>query len=103
MSANDLYQPTALESLDAGAGLRIRWADGVASDLSGETLRSVCPCANCVDEWTGERRFRPQNAVGIGIRKVEQVGNYAFLIVFSDGHETGIFTYQRLRDLGDAP
>lgn len=100
MSLDPQYQPTALESRDAGAGLRITWADGSVSDLDGEILRANCPCANCVDEWTGERRFRAENAKGVGVRKVTQVGNYAFSIVFSDGHDTGIFTYQRLRELG---
>ena len=101
MSFDDRHRPTGLESIDSGQGLRIRWADGGATELAGERLRANCPCANCVDEWTGERRFRPENAVGVGLRKVNQVGNYAFAIVFSDGHETGIFTYQRLRELGE--
>jgi DUF971 family protein len=102
MSFDERHRPTGLESIEAGRGLRIRWADGATSELDSEELRYDCPCANCVDEWTGERRFRRENAKDVGIRKVEQVGNYAFSIVFSDGHETGIFTYQRLREFGEA-
>ncbi|MEZ6196441.1 MAG: DUF971 domain-containing protein [Planctomycetota bacterium] len=92
-------RPTGLEATETG--IRITWADGAVTEIGGEDLRRACPCANCVDEWTGERRFRDENAVGVGVRAMNQVGNYAFAIVFTDGHETGIFSYPRLRELGD--
>ena len=78
--------------------LRILWDDDQLSDYPFAYLRGWCPCAVCQGHG-GERRFievdNPQ-LVSIGM-----VGNYALNPRWSDGHETGIYTFEYLRDLSD--
>lgn len=80
--------------------LRITWADGRVCDYEAAMLRRACPCAQCVDEWTGERTLRLQAiSEEIEIGNVSIVGRYALNFRWSDGHETGIYSFQYLRDL----
>ena len=80
--------------------LCIEWADGTQSVYDVRELRLACGCAACVDEWTGENRLDP-NSVPDDVRpvKIESVGRYAIQIHWSDGHDTGIYPYRRLREL----
>ena len=82
--------------------LSIAWSDGRTDALDVVRLRQECPCAVCIDEMTRERKLRPED-VPETVRplKVESVGQYAMSIRFNDGHGTGIYTYQMLRDLAD--
>ena len=100
MSYDDKHIPTGLEKLDDNE-ISISWADGAETRLPIDFLRSKCPCAGCVDEWTGEVMVKYEDVAGVGLETMKQVGTYAFSIRFSDGHDTGIFTYKRLRELGD--
>lgn len=80
--------------------LGITWADGRVCEYDAATLRRACPCAQCVDEWTGERRLKPQAISDeVEINDVTIVGRYALNFVWSDGHQTGIYSFQYLRDL----
>lgn len=81
--------------------LCIRWSDDFENLIPLDLLRSKCPCATCVDEWTGEVKVRRDMFPGIGLSELGEVGNYAFRIMFSDGHDTGIFTFKLLRGLGE--
>ena len=65
-------------------------------------LRQLCPCAGCVDELTGVRTLRPE-AVDEGVypTAIHYVGRYALQFVWSDGHSTGIYTFDRLRERCD--
>ena len=64
-------------------------------------LRQTCPCAGCVDEWTRKRTFDPESIPhDVLITDVITVGNYALTPVFSDGHQSGIFRWETLRDAG---
>lgn len=84
--------------------LGILWDDGHRSVYGYHHLRANCPCAVCVDEWTRERRIAPS-----GIRPDVQpldfhpVGRYAIAFRWSDGHATGIYTFDRLRELCQCP
>ncbi len=80
--------------------LAIVWTDGKESEFDVVQLRRLCPCAVCIDEFTHERKLRPED-VSEGVRpvRVESVGRYALNIKFNDGHGTGIYTFQMLRDL----
>ena len=59
-----------------------------------------CPCAQCVNEWTGERVLKPDSiSEKIEIRDISVVGRYALNFRWSDGHETGIYSFRYLREL----
>jgi len=80
--------------------LRIVWADGHDSRYSFELLRNNCPCAVCVDEWTGKRRhLMLLLPPGFRALDVKPVGNYAIKIAWSDGHDSGIYSFSTLREL----
>jgi ATP-binding protein involved in chromosome partitioning len=81
--------------------LAIDWSDGHESEYGVFDLRVACPCASCRDEMTGERLLDPAT-VPADVRPVNlvSVGNYAIKITWSDGHDTGIYSYERLRELG---
>ncbi len=80
--------------------LAIRWADGAQSIYAVRTLRLACTCAQCVDEWTGVGRLDPSTVPeDVHPLQISGVGRYAIQIRWSDGHETGIYSFDRLRDL----
>jgi ATP-binding protein involved in chromosome partitioning len=83
--------------------LAITWRDGLESVYSVRELRLACGCAACVDEWSGEGRLDP-DSVPADVRplRIESVGRYAIQVTWSDGHATGIYTFERLRELDDA-
>ncbi|MEW6744485.1 MAG: P-loop NTPase [Planctomycetota bacterium] len=88
-----------LEVLDGGR-LRILWDDGRESVLESAFLRAQCGCAACVDEMSGERRIRERDiAPDVRPVRIEPVGNYAVSIAWSDGHATGIYPFERLREM----
>lgn len=79
--------------------LGIKWSDGHESVYPCYDLRLKCRCANCVDEWNGmakiNRELIPQDVHPLTI---ESVGRYGLKISWSDGHNTGIYAYQSLRN-----
>lgn len=81
-------------------GIRIEWKDGHHSVYPHRLLRLHCPCAHCVDEWTGVPRLDPET-VPEEIQAVDymMVGSYAIEFLWSDTHYTGIYTYETLRSL----
>jgi ATP-binding protein involved in chromosome partitioning len=84
--------------------LAIAWSDGVESHFDVRELRLACPCASCRDELTGERILDPGRVPeDVHPVTVGSVGNYGLKIRWSDGHETGIYSYDRLRELGRDP
>ena len=83
-----------------GAGLRITWGDERTCRYGAAQLRRVCPCAKCVNEMTGERVLRPESVPdALMMENVELVGRYALTFRWSDGHETGIYSFRLLREL----
>jgi DUF971 family protein len=82
------------------ACLRITWADGRACRFDAPALRRACPCAQCVNEWTGQRMLKPEAVSDeVRIEDVSIVGRYALNFRWSDGHETGIYSFVYLREL----
>ena len=80
--------------------LRITWADGRVCDYQAANLRRACPCAQCVNEWTGQRTLQPESISDeVEINDLSIVGRYALNFRWSDNHETGIYSFQYLRDL----
>lgn len=84
---------------ETDARLRITWADGRTCRFDAPELRRACPCAGCVNEWTGERMLRPEAiSDDLTISDVEIVGRYALNFRWSDGHATGIYSFRYLRE-----
>ena len=81
----------------------ILWDDDRRCRYRAAELRRSCPCAQCVNEWTGERVLKPENiSENIEIRDLSVVGRYALNFRWSDGHETGIYSFRYLRELCEA-
>ncbi|MBI4398320.1 MAG: P-loop NTPase [Candidatus Omnitrophica bacterium] len=80
--------------------VRIVWNDEVESRYASRDLRLACQCAVCVDEVTGHKRLNgqtiPQDVYPVAI---EPVGRYAIHFTWSDGHRSGIYTFEHLRAL----
>src|SRR5882672_4383660 len=87
-----------------GSEVAIRWEDGRESFITFATLRSASPSA----EVKGERDIfgtqyggeAPRDYRGVEVTSWERVGNYAIRFEFSDGHRTGLYSYELLRSLG---
>jgi DUF971 family protein len=80
--------------------LSIAWGDERRCQYRAADLRRACPCAQCVNEWTGQRVLKPEAVSdGITISDLNIVGRYALNFRWSDGHETGIYSFRYLRDL----
>lgn len=80
------------------AQLGILWNDGHESTYNVRNIRLECRCANCVDEWTREKILKAESVpLDVRPRNIESVGRYAFKIDWSDGHDTGIYTFEQLR------
>jgi DUF971 family protein len=81
-------------------GLRLMFADGHECNFGAPDLRRSCPCAQCVNEWTGERMLKPELiSESLEIRDIALVGRYALNFRWTDGHDTGIYSFRYLRDL----
>lgn len=96
--------PTALRG-DAEA-LTVQWHDGVSHRLSWRLLRDACPCASCKVKREEPPPLFPvlklEETLPLRGVRMEPLGNYAYHIDFSDGHNTGIYSFEFLRKLGDA-
>jgi DUF971 family protein len=80
--------------------VRIVWDDGHESTWANSELRLACGCAHCVDEWTGERRLQRHDVQSdVKPTGIELVGNYALHFAWSDGHASGIYSYDLLRSI----
>ena len=82
----------------------VTWNDGHFSSFPSWYLREKCPCASCVEEFTGVRRIEP-GSIPSSLERVSvtAVGNYALHFGWSDGHSTGIYTFDYLRKICPCP
>ena len=78
--------------------LAVTFTDGVAGRLSAEFLRVVSPSAEVQGHSPSERKLVPGKR-NVTIRAIEPVGNYAVRLVFSDGHNTGLYSWRYLHEL----
>ena len=80
--------------------LVIEWNDGSKAEYPVRFLRTSCPCAACVNEWTGEKMLdEARIPKDIKPARLLSVGRYAMAIHWSDGHKTGIYAYDYLKKL----
>jgi DUF971 family protein len=95
--------------VSTGAGVDITWADGHQSHYDFAYLREECPCATCNDERGKKQAFAAVASLPSAVlpmfkpkpraQSAAVMGNYAVQINFSDGHSTGIYSYDHLRSI----
>lgn len=85
-------EPQRIERIGEAA-LKVLWKDGHESHYPWPLLRKACPCAACREgpAPAPEESIRP--------REIRPVGRYAMTLRWSDGHTTGIFSFDYLRSL----
>jgi DUF971 family protein len=100
-------QPVELRLL-AEDLLQIAWSDGQTRRYAVRELREKCPCATCRERRTAPPPpptelavLSPAETQPLRITSMQPTGRYAYAIHFSDGHDTGIFTLDALRELGE--
>ncbi len=82
--------------------LSVLWEDGHRDDFDVRDLRLDCHCAVCVSETSGRALLDPKSVPpDIAPRVISSVGNYAITFKWSDGHSTGIYTFDHLRAIGE--
>jgi DUF971 family protein len=91
--------PTELRLKQAERALDVTFEDGSRFRLPAEYLRVESPSAE-VQGHSPEHRQTVPAKINVGIERLEPVGRYAVRIVFDDGHDTGIFTWRYLHQLG---
>jgi DUF971 family protein len=101
-------QPRSLK-LVSPERLQIAWSDGQVREYTVRALRENCPCATCLEKRrapppppTALPILKHEETQPLRITKMEPQGRYAYAIHFSDGHNTGLFTLESLRELGAA-
>lgn len=95
-------------SLTEDNRLLIEWSDGQKRTYRFRDLRDLCPCATCREKRQQPpapanqlQVLSPGETKPLKIEGMRPVGNYAYAIAFSDGHDTGIYTLDFLRELGE--
>ena len=100
-------------AISKSKGIKIDWKDNHHSDYTLAYLRDECPCATC----TGAHGTEPQKSnysttpaspfklyePTLKMLSVEPVGNYAIRINWSDGHNTGIYSFDHFRKICPCP
>lgn len=103
--------PTEIKRLSTN-GISVSWSDGITTDYTSEKLRQNCPCAQCKHAHGDQSHEKPLTSKKSALRIIEsskeeelklekiwQVGQYAIGILWGDGHNTGIYTFNFLRGL----
>ena len=103
----DVY-PTKIER-SGDRQLAIEWSDGRTLRYTVRALRDACPCATCREKRRAPPPppsqltvLSPAEARPLEVAGMRPVGDYAYNVAFSDGHDTGIFTFELLREIGEA-
>jgi DUF971 family protein len=90
--------PTDIAALDGGTLLEVVYDDGVTARVSAEKLRVESPSAEVQGHGPGQKKTLTGKE-NVRIVGLEPIGNYAVKIVFDDGHSTGLYTWDYLREL----
>lgn len=90
-----------------GQGVEVTWADGHTSRYEFPYLRDNCPCALCRDEREKKEKIKapassavlPMFKPRVTAKRAQAIGSYAVQIEFSDGHASGIYSFEHLREI----
>lgn len=92
--------PTQIKAHREAGTLSLAWSDGTSYELPFKYVRGECPCAACIDEFTGARILDldtiPESIIP---EQMAMTGNYALKISWSDGHSTGLYTWDHLHTI----
>jgi len=97
-------------NISTGTGVDIEWDDGHRTHYTFQWLRDACPCATCVEERTGHKRkpgepakaapsLLPMYKEPIKATEAKPVGRYALSFTWNDGHSSGIYSWDYLREM----
>ena len=86
--------------------LFFKWNDDTESFIDLKYLRDECPCASCKGETVLLKTYIPAKPANPApenyiVKRIDQVGGYAIQILWGDGHNTGIYTWDYLKQLAD--
>ena len=98
-------RPVRFDYDEQHRSLLVEWSDGAAHHIPFAVLRRACPCAACKGELGYRGRFSSDPMLHPGedeLADISLVGAYGLNAVWADGHNTGIYTYERLRELGNS-
>ena len=92
--------PVEIEYKSAEDALHMVFSDDHVSVFPTKYLRGYCPCARCQGHSGGSPDWiEPTRREQIEVLDVQPVGNYALTITWGDGHDTGIYSFNNLRDI----
>jgi DUF971 family protein len=91
--------PEEIRLSKAKDGLFVKFDNGYETTLTAELLRVESPSAEVQGHGSGQKTT-PAGKANVTIAAIEPVGNYAIRISFSDGHDTGLFSWDILHDYG---
>jgi DUF971 family protein len=92
-------------AISKSKGITIDWKDGHSSRYPLDYLRAQCPCATCTGAHGTPPTTKPSSSPfqmykpALKMVDVESVGNYAIRMVWSDGHSTGIYSFDHFRKI----
>ena len=91
--------PEEIRLSKAKDSLFVKFDNGYEITLTAELLRVESPSAEVQGHGSGQKTT-PAGKANVTIAAIEPVGNYAIRISFSDGHDTGLFSWDILHDYG---
>ncbi|QDG50331.1 DUF971 domain-containing protein [Persicimonas caeni] len=96
--------PTEIRALEDEGILRIKFSDDEEFDYDTVILRGYCPCAVCQGHGSRPLKWNPPKRKSqIVVDDIGQVGNYAMCIAWEDGHNTGVYSWEFLREIVEKP
>ena len=100
--AETAVHPIEVRRLAESRELRLVWSDGHQAEYPYDYVRGYCPCAGCQGHTPSEIRYKPPSTA-VEPWRIEPVGNYGISIQWSDGHATGIYRFDFLRQICPCP
>ena len=96
--------PRNIRALKDRQILELTWDDDSRFEIPFHDVRAACPCASCIEEWSGRPLLDPATIPNdIHPTNFKFIGNYSLKISWSDGHDTGLYTWDHLSDLCHRP
>ena len=93
------HWPTEIRLSSDKRRLNVSFDDGTVTSITAELLRVESPSAEVQGHGVGQKTT-PAGKRNVTISRIDPVGNYAVRLAFSDGHDTGLFSWDILYDFG---